>query len=164
VLSDSTEGERVQTRLQGGRLVLTAGMFCAVVADSISSVLVVLLWVWPAVHSIASAFHALPTIFLFAALPAGIFGFFCGSVGGLWLNIRAKHCRSLTRIVIESAALGFFLSLLFPLLHAMLRLGIEGERLEPRAFLFSVAVGCPTAMLLALYCGPGLLAQGTGGW
>jgi hypothetical protein len=152
----------MQTRLGISLSVLAAGTFCAAVASGISSVLVALFRVWPAVHSLPSALQALPTIFLFTALPVGIFGFLCGSIGGLWLNLRANRSRSLTRIVMESTALGFFLSLFFPVLHQALHLGIRGERLEPTAFLFSVGVGCPTAMLLALYCGPELLAQGTG--
>ena len=144
------------------RPLMTAGVFCGVVATGISSILVVLLCVWPAVHSVSRALAALPVICLFTLLPAGIFGFICGSVGGFWLSIRTTHYRSLIRLVMESAILGFFLSLLFPLLHLALHLGIESERLEPKTFLFSVGVGCPTAILLALYSGPELLRRAGG--
>jgi hypothetical protein len=100
---------------------------------------------------------------LLTAPPAGILGFLYGSVGGFWLSVRAKRCRSLIHIVIESAALGTLLSLLFPVFHWALRLGPEGAGLEAKGFIFSVGVGCPTAILLALYCGPMLLAHDAGG-
>lgn len=133
--------------------ILGAGAFCAVVATVISSILFVG-WALSQESGVRNgALSAVPIVALFAAIPAGSFGFVCGIVGGFWLWMRNGRFGSLQRMLIEALLIGFFLSLLFPLFHWTIGWGLERNWFAVGGFLFSLGVGCPTAVLCALYLG-----------
>jgi len=143
----------VGTRMQSARkiiFVLGASAFCAVCATVISSIFTVgwaFIGGWK-LHGLWSTLSALPIIALFAAIPAGTFGFVSGIVGGLWLLARNGRFGMLS----ESLFVGLFLSLLFPLFHCTMGWGGGGE-FGGCALIFSAGVGCPTALLCTLWLG-----------
>ena len=140
----------VHTNTQGV-IVLKAGAFCASAATLISSVLVVVFWMGP-----AYAFHPwyeapidVVIVCLYTVIPAGLFGFVSGSLGGLYLIARGQRTNSSVRLLVEAAVVGTLLSTLFPLFSFVMGFGTVGNGIDWKAISFSVAVGCPVSLLCA---------------
>jgi hypothetical protein len=138
---------------------LTAGIFCGCAATLISSVWVVLFWAVPAraFNHWYEAPRAIGVTSLYAAIPAGAFGFLCGIVGSLYLGFRGRNIASGPRLLVESAVMGARLSVLFPL--CLRALGWGSDWLNVKAFLFCVAVGCPVSILYAALFRKSILAE-----
>jgi hypothetical protein len=100
------------------RLLFSAGVLSAFAAILLSAFLVFLRAISAgAFESASEAAKGFFVICLFTFIPAGLFGFLAGLVGGAWLSVRAGSFRSTTHLVAEAAILGITLSLVFPFLH-----------------------------------------------
>lgn len=146
--------ETAETETPRSMFILRAGGFCASAAITISTLLCVLWWLRPS--RIGDAVVGFAVIWVFAAIPAGVYGFFAGVLGGGWFSIRRGRIASLARLLVEAAALGILLSLLEPPLRSVLLNWSEQTSTPTNDFLygatewfFSLGVGCITALLYA---------------
>jgi hypothetical protein len=139
------------------KVILTAGLFCAITATVISAALVTIFLAAPnrAFTNGKEMVETFLAMCLFTAIPAGSFGLLAGITGGMWLSMRAKHFRSRKHLLAESACVGLVLSIVFPFFHWAMGWSDDRSKhvFDIKEIAFSISVGLPSAVMFALFYG-----------
>lgn len=140
-------------RLMAARLVLLTAAFSALAATVVSAIFTTVVFVvhYGGARGIAQFLETILIMCVFTSIPAGTFGFAVGLLGGALWCYRGQHIKSVARLLAEAVGFGAILSVPFPVFHKAIGLGLENEPwFDMRMALFSIAVGCTCAALIAL--------------
>lgn len=137
------------------KIVFTGGVVSALSATALTSLLSTVFFAVPNSKSMSfgHVVREFLAICLFAAVPAGSFGFIAGMAGAAWLNYRRSRFHSVGRLLSESIVVGGVLALVFPAFRSAMGWTISpglANVIDPRALLFCLGVGCGSAAIFAL--------------